>query len=212
MARKEKIDKTLQYLKNILLKKIATTYSESLQKKSISDELEFDIQHFLQDIHLCLNLCAHEISEKALEQSNSTNVYFPIENNLDTFRQLMNNFFPKLNNSVPDLYDYLTGIQKNLLLTNLAILLEDNSLKPKLIKPVTNTTLFKIINNTQNTDDSKKENLDWCDLLFNRTNESALTFLDKLLGYVEKIINEIYERINFADTNDNSKKSWQHFL
>ncbi len=94
------------------LSRIERKYKESLHAKSISDQLKVDIKNFCENLRSALEYLACDIREaycrpvKRLER-----FYFPIVGSYADFENRMHKWFPDLNKTSPDLWNYLESIQ-----------------------------------------------------------------------------------------------------
>jgi hypothetical protein len=91
---------------------IRAEYKKSLDAQNISDLLKVDIKNFFENLRSVLDYSAHSIREKFCPSANPRNrFYFPILPDINSFTSQMNNWYPHLMNTCPDIYNYLESIQ-----------------------------------------------------------------------------------------------------
>lgn len=89
-----------------------SAYHESLQALSVSAGLRIDIKNLFGNLRSSLDYLAKDIHEKYCPNAKpNTRFYFPILPDASQFQGRMNNWFPGLNISCADLWNYLESIQ-----------------------------------------------------------------------------------------------------
>jgi hypothetical protein len=94
------------------LTEIRAEYKKSLDAQNVTDLLKVEIKNFFENLRSVLDYSAHSIREKYCPSANPrTRFYFPILPNINSFTSQMNNWYPNLSSSCPDIYNYLESIQ-----------------------------------------------------------------------------------------------------
>lgn len=107
--RKTNIDAIVSIFNSSCLK-IEQEYQSFLDKENISQTLQIDIKHFLEDARSILDYAAHDIVDThEIKLKNDT--YFPIKKNLKDFENSINGYLPNLKSKNTELYNYLESIQ-----------------------------------------------------------------------------------------------------
>jgi len=111
MSRKSSVDAQINRAGS-LLPTIEAEYQNSLNKKSIGDDLKLDIQTFCGHLRSALDYIAKDIVEKHCSNANPRNrLYFPITNDPQSFSSTMTRSYPDLDNSCNELYAILESVQ-----------------------------------------------------------------------------------------------------
>jgi hypothetical protein len=92
--------------------RIQERYAASLEDQRVSDDLRVEIKGFFENLRSALDYCAHEIRERFCKPLKSKErIYFPILPSDKDFERQMNQWFPKLQSAVPDLWEALETFQ-----------------------------------------------------------------------------------------------------
>ncbi len=93
------------------LEKIEAEYAISLKKKVVSADLRIDIKNLCENLRSVLDYLAQEIRDVHCSAAKSGRFYFPILPTRKEFEARMEQWFPGLRSSKPDLWDYMESLQ-----------------------------------------------------------------------------------------------------
>lgn len=111
MSRERSIEAQIRRAEGIL-PKIEEEYQESLNEKTVSDDLKLDIQSFIGHLRSVLDYLANDIVETHCPNANPRDrLYFPITSDSANFVRVMSRSYPDLSVNCPDLYKFLDSIQ-----------------------------------------------------------------------------------------------------
>jgi hypothetical protein len=111
MIRKSSVDAQINRA-SFLLPTIEAKYQNSLNKKTISDDLKLDIQTFCGHLRSALDYIAKDIVDTHCPNANPRNrLYFPITKDAQSFSSTMSRLYPDLDNNCNELYAILESVQ-----------------------------------------------------------------------------------------------------
>ena len=94
------------------IKKIEKEYNDSLRTQQVRSDLQVDIKNFCENLRSVLDYIAHDIRETHCASAYpKARFYFPILSNRADFEAQAKKWFPGLDATVPDLWNFLESIQ-----------------------------------------------------------------------------------------------------
>ena len=94
------------------LASIERQYGASLRDQAVSETLRVEVKGLFENLRSVLDYFAHEIRDLCCPPLNPKDkIYFPILPDQTQFEKNMPQWFPDLQLSVPDLWDYLEAVQ-----------------------------------------------------------------------------------------------------
>ncbi len=94
------------------LASIERQYGASLQDQTVSETLRVEVKGLFENLRSVLDYFAHEIRDLFCPPRKPRDrIYFPILPDRTQFEKNMTRWFPDLQLSVPDLWDYLEAVQ-----------------------------------------------------------------------------------------------------
>ena len=94
------------------LSHIEQEYQNCLEKQEISASLKIKIKNYCENLRSILDYIAHDIKEQySSPLTEKDKIYFPISAKLAGFHNNTNKWYPNLNQTCPELFNYLQSIQ-----------------------------------------------------------------------------------------------------